>query len=62
MLAFTVETLAHHWDMTEEEAIKTVANTAWGQVYDFEQFMEHAIVHVLRHRRQIERFLIKRGA
>ena len=32
--------------------------TSWGQIYDIEQMMEHAIVHVLRHRRQIERFLI----
>lgn len=31
----------------------------WGQLYDVEQLFEHAIVHVLRHRRQIERFLIK---
>ena len=61
MLAYTVDTLANKWDMTEEEAVKSVANTAWGQVYDFEQLMEHAIVHVLRHRRQIEMFLIKRG-
>ena len=30
----------------------------WGQLYDAEQIMEHAIVHVLRHRRQIERFLL----
>ena len=30
----------------------------WGQQYDVEQLFEHAIVHVLRHRRQIERFLI----
>ena len=29
--------------------------TGWGQVYDIEQMMEHAIVHILRHRRQIER-------
>jgi hypothetical protein len=29
----------------------------WGQMYDVEQLYEHAIVHVLRHRRQIERFL-----
>jgi len=29
----------------------------WGQRYDVEQLMEHAIVHILRHRRQIERFL-----
>lgn len=28
----------------------------WGQVYDVEQIFEHAIVHILRHRRQIERF------
>ncbi len=31
----------------------------WGQVYDIEQMTEHAIVHVLRHRRQIERFKLK---
>ena len=30
----------------------------WGQQFDVEQLMEHAIVHILRHRRQIERFLI----
>ncbi|AUP81600.1 hypothetical protein C1H87_11295 [Flavivirga eckloniae] len=31
----------------------------WGQVYDIEQLFEHAIVHILRHRRQIERFKIQ---
>ena len=30
--------------------------TSWGQFYDLEQLFEHAIVHILRHRRQIERF------
>ena len=29
---------------------------SWGKEYDVEQIYEHAIVHVLRHRRQIERF------
>lgn len=29
----------------------------WGQQYDPEQLLEHAIVHVMRHQRQIERFL-----
>lgn len=33
--------------------------TAWGQQYDIEQLTEHAIVHILRHRRQIENFRIK---
>ena len=28
--------------------------TGWGQLYDIEQLMEHAIVHILRHKRQIE--------
>lgn len=31
----------------------------WGQCYDIEQLFEHAIVHILRHRRQIEIFLVK---
>lgn len=32
-------------------------NTGWGQQYDIEQLLEHAIVHILRHRRQIENFI-----
>lgn len=28
----------------------------WGQIFDIEQLMEHAIVHVSRHRRQIQGF------
>jgi len=31
--------------------------SGWGQVYDIEQMLEHAIVHVLRHRRQISRLI-----
>jgi uncharacterized damage-inducible protein DinB len=38
-------------EFDEDKKIKT----SWGQVYDIEQMMEHAIVHVLRHRRQIEK-------
>jgi uncharacterized damage-inducible protein DinB len=30
----------------------------WGQLYDIEQLIEHAIVHILRHRYMIERFMI----
>lgn len=33
--------------------------TRWGQQYDVDQLMAHAIVHVLKHRRQIERFIKK---
>lgn len=43
----------------EEYDSKKKMLTRWGQLYDIEQLMEHAIVHVLRHRRQIEFFLIE---
>jgi hypothetical protein len=29
--------------------------TRWGQLYDIEQMTEHAIVHILRHKRQIDK-------
>lgn len=56
MLAYMVETLEGRWNMTDEESTVSM-KTRWGAVYDFEQLFEHAIVHVMRHRRQIERFL-----
>ena len=45
------------WDMpaAAQEAVRITSN--WGPVFNLEQMFEHAIVHVLRHRRQIERFL-----
>jgi uncharacterized damage-inducible protein DinB len=30
--------------------------TSWGQFYDIEQLTEHAITHILRHKRQIVKF------
>ena len=43
----------------EESDITKKMKVSWGQTYDVEQLFEHAIVHVLRHRRQIERFILK---
>lgn len=40
----------------EEYQADTKIKVRWGQQYDVEQLFEHAIVHILRHRRQIERF------
>jgi uncharacterized damage-inducible protein DinB len=57
MLEYTCETLDGRWDLSETEANSLQIRSGWGPVYDFEQLFEHAIVHVLRHRRQIERFL-----
>jgi hypothetical protein len=39
--------------MTEEEISATLMETHWGS-YNIEMMFEHAIVHILRHRRQIE--------
>jgi uncharacterized damage-inducible protein DinB len=57
MLAFTAATLEGKWELTDEQIMAVKMHVRWGPVYDLEQLLEHAIVHVLRHRRQIERFL-----
>jgi len=57
MLAFTSATLEDKWELPYEEITAVKMQVRWGPVYDLEQLLEHAIVHVLRHRRQIERFL-----
>ena len=56
-LRYTVETLDGRWEMSAEEISAMVIKSRWGAVYDAEGLLEHAIVHVLRHRRQIERFI-----
>jgi uncharacterized damage-inducible protein DinB len=38
-----------------DEALKI--KSSWGQSYDIEQMMEHAIVHVMRHKRQLGRLI-----
>jgi len=42
----------------EEKNQEKKMHVSWGQYYNVEQLMEHAIVHILRHRRQIERFIL----
>jgi uncharacterized damage-inducible protein DinB len=59
MLKYTVETLENKWDLTFDELLENRIKSSRGQVFDFELLLEHAIVHILRHRRQIEIFLIK---
>ena len=59
-LRYTIETLEGRWEMSDEEISKTVIKSRWGVVYNVEGLLEHAIVHLLRHRRQIEKF-IRRG-
>lgn len=44
------------WQKTNEEIEAIKIDTRWKVTYDFEQLLEHAIVHILRHRRQVENF------
>ena len=56
MFEYTVETFEDKWLLTDDELLNTIIKTSW-TTYDLEAIIEHAIVHVLRHRRQIENFL-----
>lgn len=59
MMNYTTDTLLNKMDFTFEDMAQSIIKTNWGQEYDLEQLLEHAIVHILRHRRQIEKFLAK---
>ena len=56
MLTYTSETLEGKWEYSDEEVMKVKMIVRWGPQYDLEQLLEHAVVHILRHRRQIEKF------
>jgi uncharacterized damage-inducible protein DinB len=62
LVPYLEETLRDHWAMTYDEMASIRMPARWGPTYDLEQLLEHAIVHVLRHRRQIEGFLREPGA
>ena len=57
MLAYTLETFEGRWDISEYEMLTILVHTNWSE-YDIESMLEHAIVHILRHRRQIERLMM----
>jgi len=57
MFGYSMDTMNGKWHLTFDEMLGAQMETSWEQVYDFEQLQEHAIVHILRHRRQIEKFL-----
>lgn len=62
MFAFTESVFQAYPGMElEEKDLEKQMLVSWGQRYTVEQLMEHAIVHILRHRRQIERRLIELG-
>ncbi len=58
VLVYTVETLDGLWEMSYAELDKFVIERKADFSENLEQVLEHAILHVLRHRRQIEKFLL----
>ena len=49
-------TLGHMIEMPEDEFNTHNIPVSWNQEYDLEQLIEHAILHILRHRTQLEHF------
>lgn len=54
VLAAWRNNLAH---LRDEECAKEVYQSRWGEPYNIEQMLEHAVVHPMRHRLQLEKIL-----
>lgn len=57
MLDYTDQMLQPLYYQADEQLATYSILARWNVQYDLEQLLEHAIVHILRHRRQVERFL-----
>ena len=58
MLKFNIHNLYEvNREKVEANMFSIKFTTRWKEEFNFEQILEHAIVHVLRHRRQVEKFI-----
>ncbi len=48
-----IQHLEGRWQMSDEDIEKIVIKTGWGNVLDPESLLEHAVMHIMRHHRQI---------
>ena len=55
-IMFTEATVEPLLEISEEEILALSFPVRWGPTYDPEMILEHAICHLLRHRRQLERW------
>ena len=55
-MGFTEESVAPLREMSEEQVEALEWRAKWGPLYNPESMLEHAICHLLRHRRQLERW------
>lgn len=58
MFAYSVATFENKWHLTDDDLMNVSITTSW-TTYDLEAICEHAIVHILRHRLQIEKMILK---
>jgi uncharacterized damage-inducible protein DinB len=56
-IRYTEEALMDNWTMSDDDIDKTSMMSSWGVPYSLEQMLEHAIVHIMRHKRQIKRII-----
>ncbi|MCB9897053.1 MAG: hypothetical protein H6825_03500 [Planctomycetes bacterium] len=54
--AATEHAVADLYDLSEQELSALTFNVRWGPTYDPDMLLEHAVCHLLRHRRQLERW------
>lgn len=58
MFQYKVETFENKWLLSDDEMMNTIIKTSW-TTYDLEALIEHSIVHILRHRLQIQKLIEK---
>ncbi|OLS26054.1 MAG: hypothetical protein HeimC2_16760 [Candidatus Heimdallarchaeota archaeon LC_2] len=56
MFNYMLETVEDSYSLSEKDFLFKEIEVRWSQGYDIEQLLEHSIVHLLRHRRQLEKF------
>lgn len=59
LLQHSEERLTPKVNLTDEEFFGNIIKTPWGQNFDIDQMLEHAVMHIIRHRRQIQIFKTK---
>src|SRR5262249_30409950 len=52
----------HLAEVSDQELEPQVHRTRWGELMSVENLLEHAVVHPMRHRIQLERILASSGA
>lgn len=47
----------NRWDMSDEAIEAIVIKTGWGPIMNPETLLEHAVLHIMRHHRQLLKFI-----